>query len=245
MEALQFKLQVFEGPLDLLLHLIAKHKLDIGDIEISLLLEQYLDYIAQMKDADLEIATEFLAMAARLVYIKTTALLPRHEEESEKLREELSGQLIEYQLCKAIAGRMRAMYRDGVFVRPPQKLPRDSEYRLRHDASLLLEAYLAAAGRAKRRLPPPRSSFAGIVSRRIVPIETRILYVLERLYAEGEAEYDSFFAGGDRSERVATFLAVLELVKSKRICLSEDNRVIRFIHRSEIDPEGGQAVAET
>lgn len=244
MEALQFKLQMFEGPLDLLLHLIAKHKLDIGDIEISLLLEQYLDYIAQMKDADLEIATEFLAMAARLVYIKTTALLPRHEEESEKLREELSGQLIEYQLCKAIAGRMRAMYRDGVFVRPPQKLPRDSEYRLRHDASLLLEAYLAAAGRAKRRLPPPRSSFAGIVSRRIVPVETRILYVLKRLYAEGEAQYDSFFEGGDRSERVATFLAVLELVKSKRICLSEDNQTIRFIRRSE-NREEGQALAET
>ena len=78
MEALQFKLQVFEGPLDLLLHLIAKHKLDINDIEISLLLEQYLDYIAQMKDADLEVTADFLAMAARLVYIKTAALLPRH-----------------------------------------------------------------------------------------------------------------------------------------------------------------------
>ena len=235
MEALQFKLQVFEGPLDLLLHLIAKHKLDINDIEISLLLEQYLDYIAQMKDADLEVTADFLAMGARLVYIKTAALLPRHE---------VSGQLIEYQLLKAVAGRLRGMYQSGVFVRKPQKLPRDTQYRLRHEPSALVQAYLMAAGRAKRRLPPPRSSFAGIVSRRVVPVEGRILYILGRLYAEGEADYDSFFAGGDRSERVATFLAVLELVKSKRIRLSDDNRTIRFVRREEAGQKEGRAVAK-
>lgn len=230
---LQFKLQVFEGPLDLLLHLISKNKLNINDIEITLLLEQYLDYIAQMKDADLEIAADFLVMAARLVYIKTIALLPKHEEESEELKKELTGQLIEYQLCKAIAERMRGMYKDGIFVRRPQKLPKDTEYRLRHDPGELLKAYLSAAGKAKRRLPPPRTSFAGIVSRRIVPVETRILFVLERLYQLGEADYESFFEGGDRSERVATFLAVLELVKSKRIKLSDDNRTIYFVKRNE------------
>lgn len=76
---LQFKLDVFEGPLDLLLHLIAKHKLNIYDVEISKLLEQYLDYIEQMKLADLEVASEFLEMAAHLVYIKTVSLLPKHK----------------------------------------------------------------------------------------------------------------------------------------------------------------------
>lgn len=241
MKTLRFKLQMFEGPLDLLLHLISKHKLDINDIEISLLLEQYLDYIAQMKDADLEIAAEFLAMAARLVYIKTASLLPRHEEESEKLREELSGQLIEYRLCKEIAERMRTMYRDGVFVRRAQKLPKDAGYHLHHEPESLLQAYLSAMGRAKRRLPPPKSSFSGIVSRRIVPIETRILYVLERLYAQGEVSCDSLFGTGDKSERVATFLAVLELVKSKRIALRDDNQTIYFVKRpgeDETDAEG-------
>ena len=74
MEPINFKLEVFEGPLDLLLHLISKHKLDIADIEISSLLEQYLAYIEQMKLADLEVASEFLEMAARLVYIKTVSL---------------------------------------------------------------------------------------------------------------------------------------------------------------------------
>ena len=93
MEQLSFKLEVFEGPLDLLLHLIAKHKLDIQDIEISSLLEQYLEYIAQMKLADLEVASEFLEMAARLVYIKTVSLLPKHEE-AEELKRELTGELL-------------------------------------------------------------------------------------------------------------------------------------------------------
>ena len=88
---LNFKLDVFEGPLDLLLHLISKHKLNINDIEISKLLEQYLDVIAEMKMADLEVASEFLEMAARLVYIKTVSLLPRHEE-AEDLKKELTGQ---------------------------------------------------------------------------------------------------------------------------------------------------------
>ena len=94
MEKPQFKTGGFEGPLDLLLYLIQKHKLDICDIEISALLEQYLAYIDAMGQDDLEIASEFLEMAARLVYIKTAMLLPRHEEEGVKLKAELQGQLL-------------------------------------------------------------------------------------------------------------------------------------------------------
>ena len=94
--ALEFHLGEFEGPLDLLLHLIARHKLNINDIEISVLLEQYLEYMAQMREADLEISSEFLEMAARLVYIKTVSLLPRPQEAAQ-LKQELEGQLLEYQ----------------------------------------------------------------------------------------------------------------------------------------------------
>ena len=79
MEAISYKLDVFEGPLDLLLHLISKHKIDINDIPILLLVEQYLDYVRQMKEEDMEVASEFLEMAARLIYIKTVSLLPVHE----------------------------------------------------------------------------------------------------------------------------------------------------------------------
>ena len=93
------------------MYLISKHKLNINDIEISALLEQYLEYIEQMRVADLEVASEFLEMAARLVYIKTVSLLPRQEEEGEQLKRELQGQLLEYSLCKQIAGQMAEMYR--------------------------------------------------------------------------------------------------------------------------------------
>ena len=99
MEQLSFRTAEFEGPLDLLLHLIAKHKLDIYDVQISALLEQYMAYIRAAQDADLELASEFLEMASRLVYIKTVSLLPRHEEESRQLKTELQGQLLEAQVC--------------------------------------------------------------------------------------------------------------------------------------------------
>lgn len=228
MEQLRFKLDVFEGPLDLLLHLISKHKLDIYDIEISSLLEQYLDYINQMQAADLEVASEFLIMAARLVYMKTVSLLPRREE-AEELKRELQGQLLEYKLCQEMAQRLRERAMGGLlFIRPPMKLAVDKSYRLSHPPEVLLEAYLAAVGKARRRLPPPRTAFTGIVSRRMVPVESRIVFVLQKLYRSGEVEYDEFFLVPDRSEMVATFLAMLELIKSKRIRISEDGSKVCF-----------------
>lgn len=228
MDKLNFKLEIFEGPLDLLLHLISKHKLNINDIPIAELLEQYLDYIEQMKLADLEVASEFLAMAAHLVYIKTVALLPRPEE-AETLKKELQGRLLEKQLCQVMAGRLNSLFQgNDIFVRPPQKLDVDKTYRLVHEREELLKAYLAAAGKAQRRLPPPKTAFSAIVSRRMVSVTSRILFVLKKLYEADEVPYEEFFCSGDRSEMVATFLAMLELVKSKRILVSQDNTRVYF-----------------
>ncbi len=225
---LQFKLDVFEGPLDLLLHLIAKHKLNIYDVEISKLLEQYLDHIEQMKMADLEVASEFLEMAARLIYIKTVSLLPKHEE-AEELKRELTGQLLEYQACKAAAARL-ALLNNGfnIFVRQPAEVPIDKTYLREHESGELIDAYLDVAGKAKRRLPPPASAFSGIVTKRMVSVTSRIIYVLRKLYNSGEVPYNDFFATSDRSEMVATFLAMLELIKSKRIQVSDDNTTVYF-----------------
>ena len=108
-ESISFKLEVFEGPLDLLLSLIAKHKLNICDIEISKLLEQYLIYIDQAHEQNLELAGEFLEMAARLIYIKTAFLLPQPEE-AEQMKRELEGALIEYSLCKIAAQKLAEAY---------------------------------------------------------------------------------------------------------------------------------------
>ena len=215
MEQLSFRTAEFEGPLDLLLHLIAKHKLDIYDVQISALLEQYMAYIRAAQDADLELASEFLEMASRLVYIKTVSLLPRHEEESRQLKTELQGQLLEYQVCKQMAaelGERGQQFRR--FVRPPEKIEADTAYRLTHPV-----------GRGLRRLPPPPQAFSGIVARRVVSVSSRIVHLLKRLYRSGRASYGSLFeTSTDRSELVATFLAVLELVKAKRITV-EDGQV--------------------
>ena len=125
MSSITFKLEKFEGPLDLLLHLISKHKLNIYDIEISALLEQYLAFIDGLREQDFELAGEFLEMAARLIYIKTVSLLPKPNE-AEELKKELEGALIEYSLCKIAAERMKERYIGGeVFVRKQVELEVD------------------------------------------------------------------------------------------------------------------------
>lgn len=226
--ALEFHVGEFEGPLDLLLFLISKHKMDIADIEISLLLDQYLDYMAEMREADLEISSEFLEMAARLVYIKTVSLLPRHEEAKE-LKKELEGRLMEYQLLKEAALQMAPAYKGNrSFVRKPSPIRVDPTYTGSHRPDELLSAYMITVGKGARRLPPPQTAFKAIVAKRVVSVTSRIVFVLRKLYRTGEMPYNEFFAASDRSELVATFLAMLELIKSRRITVSDDNTMVYF-----------------
>jgi segregation and condensation protein A len=224
MEKLSYKLPVFEGPLDLLLYLIGKNKLNICDIQISALLEQYMEHINAMKEQNMDIASEFLEMAARLVYIKTVYLLPKHEE-AEELRRELSGQLLEYQECRKIAGILSERFDFDSFVREPAEVEFDNTYERKHSPQELLTAYLNAAGRGKRFLPPPAEAFSGIVSHKVVSVASRIIYVLRRLWRKNEVKYESLFEEQqEKSELVATFLAVLELVKGKRIRVEGGSR---------------------
>jgi len=225
MEIISYKLPDFEGPLDLLLFLVQKNKLNIYDIPISQVLEQYMAAIQQMKDYNMDVASEFLEMAARLVHIKSVMLLPRYEEETEELKRELTGQLIEYQLCQQMARRLAVDYVGGdLFVRQPQEIEPDLTYRRAHKPEEMLDAYLAAAGRGKRRLPPPVQAFRGIVARKIVSVSSRITYVLRRLYSRRSVRYASLFEKAEsKSEMVATFLALLELIKSKRIRVDGDD----------------------
>lgn len=226
MDKLSFKLEKFEGPLDLLLFLISKHKLDIYDIEISELLTQYLEYINAMKSESLDIASEFLEMAARLVYIKTAALLPKHEEALE-LKSELTGELLEYQACKEAADRLAKRSLFGkLFEREPIKLAVNNTYERKHDAGELVTAYGAVVGKAKRKLPPPVNTFSEIVAKKIVSVESRVIVILKRLYKKKSVNYGDFYRSSDRSELVATFLAMLELIKVRRITLSDDNRTV-------------------
>lgn len=231
MDKLQFHLPSFDGPLDLLLHLIRKHKLNIHDIEISALLEQYLNFLNDMQAENLEITSEFLEMAARLVYIKTCSLLPRQEEEKE-LKEQLTGELLQLDAVKRAADKLGEICVFGTdFSREPLELDEPSVYQNRHSVDELVEAYRLVSTKIKRRLPPPKSAFSGIVQRRIVSVTSRVIYLLKKLYRQKQIPYQEFFGSDNNSERVATFLAMLELIKSKRIRVNENNTMVEFVDR--------------
>ncbi|MCH5298594.1 MAG: segregation/condensation protein A [Ruminococcus sp.] len=218
-----YKLPCYEGPLDLLLTLIAKNKINIYDIQISELLEQYMEQIELMRENEMDIASEFLAMASRLVYIKSAMLLPKHEEEAEELKRELTGQLIEYQLCREIAKKLSTIYDFDTFFRVASPIKFDLTYNRSHDPSDIVKGYIGAVGRGKRKLPPPQSAFSGIIERKIVSVNSKIISVMRRLWHGKRVRYTELFtAAGGRGDLVATFLAVLELVKGKRVRIDGD-----------------------
>jgi len=222
MEAIACKLPAFEGPLDLLLTLISRKKLNIFDIEISVLLEQYMEHIRAMQTLDMEVASEFLEMAARLVYIKTVSLLPKHDE-VEELKRELTGELLEYRECQEMAKKLGGMFSFDSLTSPVEVVEFDQAYRLHHQPDELLSAYLVAVGRGQRRLPPPAAAFAPIVEKKVVSVSSKIMSVLRKLWSGGRIRFKSLFERAEsKSDLVATFLAVLELVRAKRISILED-----------------------
>lgn len=222
-ETLSYKLDVFEGPLDLLLNLIAKNKLNIYDIPIAELLEQYMAQIHEMQAADMDVASEFLEMAARLVHIKSVSLLPKREEEA-ALKQELTGQLLEYQQCKEAAMRLRERFSLDGIVRAQADIPADLTYKRHHKPQELLSAYLSMLGKKKPPEPQkPEDTISKLITRRVVSVASQIVFVLRSLWKKRHVSLKELFRGkNDPSERVAAFLAVLELVKDKRLRVDGD-----------------------
>jgi len=216
MSGFRFKNDVFEGPLDLMLSLIAKHKLNIQDIEISVLLTQFLLFLEE--NADIDIAGEFLEAAARLIFIKTASLLPKHE--AEQLKKELEGTLIEYALCKEAAANLRELYAD-IFVREPLKIETDSTYNVLHHVSELINSLGALTRRDKPAdLPPP--PVAESLNITYISVFTKIVYILRKMKTAARLEMKTLFSDISRSEKVALFLALLELTNNGRIRFSEE-----------------------
>ena len=222
-ETLSYKLDVFEGLLDLLLNLIAKNKLNIYDIPIAELLEQYMAQIHEMQAADMDVASEFLEMAARLVHIKSVSLLPKKEEEA-ALKQELTGQLLEYQQCKEAAMRLRERFSLDGIVRAQADIPADLTYKRHHKPQELLSAYLSMLGKKKPPEPQkPEDTISKLITRRVVSVASQIVFVLRSLWKKRHVSLKELFRGkNDPSERVAAFLAVLELVKDKRLRVDGD-----------------------
>ena len=222
-ETLSYKLDVFEGPLDLLLNLIAKNKLNIYDIPIAELLEQYMAQIHEMQAADMDVASEFLEMAARLVHIKSVSLLPKKEEEA-ALKQELTGQLLEYQQCKEAAMRLHERFSLDGIVRAQADIPADLTYKRHHKPQELLSAYLSMLGKKKPPEPQkPEDTISKLITRRVVSVASQIVFVLRSLWKKRHVSLKELFRGkNDPSECVAAFLAVLELVKDKRLRVDGD-----------------------
>lgn len=220
MDKLEYKLEVFEGPLDLLLYLISKNKLNINDIQLTVLVDQYVEYIRTMQLQDMDVASEFIEMASRLIYLKTVSLLPKHDE-AEQLKEELTEELMEYERCRRAAMLLGTMTDEfDTFVKIPEKVEYDKTYQNTHEKELVLSAYIAAIGRGQRKLPPSTTVFGKIVARKIVSVSSKIVFVMKNLMRGGKQKINLLFkTAQSRSELVATFLAVLELCKASRVHL--------------------------
>lgn len=224
MEQLNFKLEHFEGPLDLLLTLVKKNKVSIYDIPISVILEQYLAVVQEMQEMDLEVSSEFLVLAATLLQIKSRMLLPKTEEETEEEdpREELVRRLLEYKKVKEAAEYLRPRQSIGaaMFFKVPDAIerpPAEWSYAGMTPENLIA-AYKRAYQKLERRQPPPKQSFHGIVGHEKVSVREKVSGIWKKLINKSRMKFKELFHGvKSRPEAVASFLAVLELIKLKKI----------------------------
>jgi segregation and condensation protein A len=221
----RFQLDIFEGPLDLLLHLIKKSEVDVHDIPIALITEQYLAYLQLFEQLNLDVAGEYLVMAATLMQIKSRLLLPPaegEEEEEDDPRLELVQQLEEYQRFRAAAAQLadRDVLGRDVFRRtaePPESETRELPPLRELDLADLLEALREVL----KRLP---DDTAQEIAGERVPIRHRMSAILGRL-RDGDVEFGALFAGGcTRAEVISTFLALLELVKTRMVRAFQSER---------------------
>ncbi|MBE6923138.1 MAG: segregation/condensation protein A [Ruminococcaceae bacterium] len=226
------ELEDFDGPLDVIFLLLSKNKIEIQDVSITAILEQYLAYLDEMKRMDMEIASEFISMASHLMLIKTKMLLSAAEQqEAEEELDVLRQSLIERQRKEAMEGIRQAITilepRNEIgrcmFVKDPEPLRKDKTYRYQHDPIDLLKALDTIAERSARQLPPPTVNFMGIVGKEPYPVTRKAGEVMRQLLLRGIERLKNLFKGNrSRSEIVATFLAILELCKTNTVSLEDD-----------------------
>ena len=223
----------FEGPLDVIFLLLSKNKIEIQDVSITAILEQYLAYLDEMKQLDMQIASEFITMASHLMLIKTKMLLSAAEQaEAESELDQLRQSLLERRRREAMEQIRQAIVQleprneigRCIFTKEPEPLPKEKTYRYQHSTADLLRALDLIAERNQRQLPPPTANFKGIVAKEPYPVNRKAGEVLRQLVLWGVERLKSLFRGNkSRSEIVATFLAILELCKTNSVVLEDDN----------------------
>lgn len=222
-------LEDFEGPLDLILYLLGKNKIEIQDIPIALILEQYQDYLEKRKRMDLEVASEFITMAAQLMFIKTRMLLNLEDEEAQSEMDALIKSLEERQRGEAYA-RVRLLserlaplgeFGRSILTRPPEPMERGKIYEYDQEPADLVLTMQEVTDRRTAPDEMPIQAFDEIVKREPYPVETKAKEILRRLKETGITRFLLLFRGSkSRSELVATFMAVLELCRSNLIRLA-------------------------
>jgi len=237
----------FEGPLDVILELLSKNKIEIQDVSITAILEQYLAYLEEMKRLDMEIASEFITMASHLMLIKTKMLLSAAEQaEAESELDLLRQSLMERKRKEAMEQIRQAILEleprneigRNLFTKEPEPLKREQGYRYQHDVADLLRALDMITERNARQLPPPTMNFKGIVGKEPYPIGKKTGEVLRQLVLRGVERMKNLFKGNrSRSEVVATFLAILDLCKTNAVTLEDDvngdNPNVRLLDENE------------
>ena len=224
MQQLSFEINGVTTPMDVLLTLIAKHKLNIYDIAISQLLEQYLNYLADCQEQDLELAGAFLEMAARLIYLKTAALLPQKAQAD---KEDLQESLLLYARCKQAAAILAGRYKEQQpFCRQPMPLPEPQKTYLRtYPAEVLRSSFLSIG---KKQLLPSKAAMQEklqrVVSPKTVSVFSKIVWLMRKVsHAESVSLVTLYDDISDRSARVDVFLAVLELMKTGEIQVYQEH----------------------
>ncbi len=235
--ALSVKLQVFEGPLDLLLHLIDKNKIDIYDIPIVEITDQYLEYIRQLETEDMNVMSEFLLMAATLLDIKCKMLLPREvneEGEEEDPREELVQKLLEYKMYKYMSFELkdRQMDADRSYFKPPTIPKEVAAYQppvdydaLFADVNLrrLHEIFQAAMKRKEDKIDPIRSQF-GKIEKDEINMDEKLEYIQNYIRLHKTFSFRKLLEKDcNKMEIVITFLTILEMMKMGQITIEQDN----------------------
>ncbi len=235
--AIPVKLEVFEGPLDLLLHLIDKNKVDIYDIPIVEITEQYLEYIRQMETEDMNVMSEFLVMAATLIDIKCKMLLPKEvneEGEEEDPRAELVEKLLEYKMCKYMSYELRDRMVDAQrnLYKPPTLPPEVEQYRqpvnyeeLIGDMTLqrLHEIFKQMMKRQEDKIDPVRSTF-GKIEKDEIDLDLKTTYVEAYVRSHRTFSFRKLLEKQhSKMEVIVTFLVVLEMIKTGRIWIQQDD----------------------
>ena len=239
------EMEDFQGPLDVIFLLLSKNKIEIADVSITAILEQYLAYLDEMKRLDMEIASEFITMASHLMLIKTKMLLSAAEAaEAESELDLLRQSLIDRQRKDAMEQiRMAITVLEPrneigrcIFTKAPEPLRRDKTYRYKHTPADLIRSLDEIAERNARRLPPPTVNFKGIVGKEPYPVSRKSGEILRILVLRGIERLKNLFKGNkSRSEIVATFIALLDLCKNNSVSLEDDptgvNPNVRLIEK--------------